>query len=80
MDESARRRALELVRKLMNGTLDDEEGDEAMRELMNVVPDPHVSDLIFWPDTHRLSKTYDTADLTPELIVDLACQYRPIQL
>jgi hypothetical protein len=39
------------------------------------VPDPDVSDLIFWPNVYF--KDENAPDLTPEQIVDIALSYRP---
>jgi hypothetical protein len=41
------------------------------------VPDPAVSDLIFWPN--RYFKVEDALDLTPDEIVDIALGDNPIQ-
>ncbi|MCP3990321.1 MAG: hypothetical protein GY724_14685 [Actinomycetia bacterium] len=80
MDDEARRRAVELVLKITNGAISEGERDEAMRELERLVPDPGVSDLILWPANHPLSAEVEDHNLTPELIVELASQYRPLEL
>jgi len=46
----------------------EKEIDKLMDILKQNVPDPDVSDLIYWND------------LTPEEIVDRALRYKPIQL
>ncbi len=51
------------------GTEDDTNRDLAVLEAN--VPDPNVSDLIFWPNG---------PELTAEEVVDKALAYKPIQL
>ena len=79
--EEQRLRAIELVRGLMSGGFASEAEDaRAMSELERLVPDPHVSAIIFWPGTHHLARDYDEDELTPELVVELAMKYKPIAL
>lgn len=80
MDE-VRERAVELVELLMNAeSLDEARADAAMQELEVLVPDPHVSDLIFWPQHHSASRSLTQDELTAERIVDLAMSYQPFAL
>ncbi len=80
MDETARERAIQLAEALLTGEGDDEAIGAAVRELEQLVPDPRVSDLIFWPSHHERSAGLDPAELTAEKIVDLASEYRPFAL
>ena len=65
----------------MNGRFETEaEGDAALRELKLLVPDPRVSDLIFWPERHPLSASIPDKKLTAELVVELAMRYEPFSL
>ncbi|WP_195575577.1 bacteriocin immunity protein [Paenibacillus sp. 1001270B_150601_E10] len=57
-----------LVRKIMNCEGSEHEIDEMINLLERNVPDPHVSDLIFWSDI----------EYSPEEIVDKAMSYKPI--
>lgn len=61
---------IELVRKIKNCEGTEEEIDEWQLLLQRNVPDPEVSDLIFYSDE----------DLSPEEIVGRAMNYRPIPL
>ncbi|MBR3024061.1 MAG: bacteriocin immunity protein [Oscillospiraceae bacterium] len=67
-DKLSREELIKLVSDIIecNGT--EKEIDEMM-EVVDV-PDPNVSDLIFWNDDN----------LTPEQIIDKAFEYKPIQL
>lgn len=80
MNAKDRLRAIELVRKVTDPTLSEQDTDKAMDELGRLVPDPRLSDLIFWPTDHPLSAKLDEHELTPERIVDLASHYKPFQL
>ena len=74
-------RAVELVRRIKAGAyLTEGEADSLVAEFESLVPDPHASDLIFWPDAHPLSQGSSEDELTPERIVELARRYRPIAL
>lgn len=80
MDDE-RERAVELVELLMDaGSLDDAQVDAAMEKLLSLVPDPRVSDLIFWPQHHAASRDLTQDELTAERIVDLAMSYQPFSL
>ncbi|MGN7358472.1 bacteriocin immunity protein [Paenibacillus sp. SAF-054] len=59
-----------LVSKIMSGEGSEPEIDEMLDLLERNVPDPHVSDLIFWSDI----------EYSPEEIVDKAMSYKPIIL
>jgi hypothetical protein len=79
MDDKARQRAIELVERIAALATNENDADAALDELAKLVPDPNISDLIFWPSQHPLSAGLDKGDLTPELIVELAGRYKPIQ-
>lgn len=65
----------------MNGRFETEgEGEAALRELESLVPDPRVSDLIFWPERHPLSASVPDSKRTAELVVELAMRYEPFSL
>lgn len=76
--DEGRERAVELVELLMDAAgLDDAQVDAAMEELESLVPDPNVSDLIFWPQHHGASRGLTQDELTAERIVEVAMSYRP---
>jgi hypothetical protein len=54
----------------MRGEGDDDEAGAWIDALERSIPNPHVSDLIF----------YSREDLTAEQILDKALTYRPIEL
>lgn len=56
------------------------EQDAWLRELKRLVPDPAVSNLIFWPNHHKLAKDLQESELMPEKIVELAFSYEPFAL
>jgi len=64
----SREELIELVKKIATAQGTEEELDKMLELLKKNVPDPRVSNYIF----------YD--ELTPEQIVDKALAYRPIQL
>ena len=66
---------IRLVEKIMRseGTL--EELEAWLRIVEENVPDPQVSDLIYWPEQNGLGETP-----TAEHIVERALQYKSIQL
>jgi len=66
---------IELVEKIMHGEGTEEETNEWLELIKANVPDPEVSDLIFWPDVRGLPD-----NLTAEQIVDMAVSYKPIAL
>lgn len=59
---------IDLVRKIPTAEDSEKELDEMLEVLKKNVPDPRISNYIF----------YD--DLSPEAIVDKALAYKPIQL
>ena len=62
---------IELVRRLQVADFDTEaEGDRLLLDLRQAVPDPNVSDLVFWREP----------PLTAEEVVDQALRYQPITL
>ncbi len=69
-DKLSREELIKLVSDIIecNGT--EKEIDEMMEVVEKNVPDPNVSDLIFWNDDN----------LTPEQIIDKAFEYKLIQL
>ena len=76
-----RERATEIVRLILDGAGESEaEADRLVDEFESLVPDPNASDLIFWPERHPLVKHLTDQQLTPERIVDLAYQYKPLAL
>jgi hypothetical protein len=70
VSEQKRTELIELVRTLIEGTVGDEDEHRWLDRLEAAVPDPRVSDYIYW----------DRSDppLTAEQIVDKALSYRPI--
>jgi hypothetical protein len=64
----AREQLIELVKKIANADGTEKEIDQMIELLEKNVPDPRVSNYIF----------YD--ELSPEAIVDKALAYKPIQL
>jgi len=63
---------IQLVRKIIAAEGSEEEIDNMLDILERSVPDPYVSDLIFYPPEGK--------DLSPEEIVERALSYKPIQL
>jgi hypothetical protein len=59
-----------LVRLIVAGDGSEDQINEWVETLERNVPDPNVSDLIFYPDE----------PMTPEEIVDKALAYKPIRL
>ena len=62
-----------LVERLMRGEGEDSEAGEWIGQLERSIPNPHIGQIIFWPEP-------DEKDLTAEQIVDKAMQYRPFAL
>ena len=67
-----REELIDLVDKLRSGDGSEAQEDQWLKDLNDAVPDPRVSDYIFW----------DRADppLTSAQIVDRALSYRAIEL
>ncbi|GAB3870855.1 hypothetical protein GCM10029964_006120 [Kibdelosporangium lantanae] len=59
-----------LIERLIRGEGTEAEAGEWLDQLARSIPNPHVSDLIFWSDE----------PLTAEEILDRAMEYRPIRL
>ncbi len=78
--ETDRQRAIALVRQLMTASGTERQLDAAMAELESIVPDPNVSDLIYWPGHHERSRGLRESELTPDKIVELAYRYKPFAL
>jgi hypothetical protein len=73
MQRLTRTEMIELIERLMRGEGDDDEAGAWIEALERSIPNPHVSDLIFYPQ-----KAEET--LTAEQILDKAFTYRPIEL
>ncbi|MEW5529952.1 e9imm peptide [Streptomyces virginiae] len=64
--------AVELVQRLMDGSITDEaEADAALESLKVGLRCPHITDYIFWDFT---------PDLSAEKVVDRALAYKPFAL
>ncbi len=61
---------VQLVKQIMAGEGTEDEIHERLMFVRKNVPDPYVSDYIFWPDRQ----------MTAEEIIDRALAYKPIQL
>lgn len=70
MRQKSREELVEMVQKLIDGTLPEGEEDELVGELKESVPHPRVTDLIY----------YSEPSLTAEQVVDAALAYRAIEL
>lgn len=57
---------VELVNKICNPQLSDEEGSEYIEILEDNIPHPAPSDVIFWNDE----------DLSPEEVVEISLAYK----
>lgn len=79
MPEQQRQRAVAIVRRLLAGQADDPEADRLLAELQKIVPDPRVSDLIWWPDQHPLVDVGEVP-LSAETVVEIAFRYEPFAL
>lgn len=67
---------LDLVRRIRSpGQVTEEEHEALLTRFCDGVPDPHASDLIFWPQTRGFD--HEPSD---EEIVDAALAYRAIEL
>ena len=63
-----REQLVDLVRRIQHAEGSEEERNDMLNTLIDNVPDPNVSDLIYYED------------LTPEEVVDRALRYKPILL
>lgn len=72
MEKLSRGEIIELINRLTNPQPGDTDSDRdrLMQQIADSVPDPHVSDYIFW----------DRTGMTAEQIVDKALAYKPIAL
>lgn len=73
-----REELVEVTRRIADGQGKEHQVNFWLDLLQANVPDPAVSDLIFWPN--RYFEVEDAPDLTPDQIVDIALGYKPIQL
>lgn len=74
MAEANREVLIEIVERFLRGDLEDDAEVEAAEHLLKVsTGNPHVLDLIFWPDPGDES-------LTAAQIVDKALEYKPFAL
>ncbi len=69
-DKLTREELIKLVERMCNGEGSDDEIGEWIEILERNVPDPNVSDLVYW----------NNEGLTPEQIIDRAMSYKPIIL
>lgn len=84
MSNLSREDLIELVRRIMNFERSEEAWEKSdddpqmswIEILRNNVPDPRISDYIFYPNKDNLS----SREMTPEEIVDKALSYKPIIL
>ncbi len=65
----SKKELVELVNKVCNPKLSDEEVSEYIEILEQNVPHPAPSDLIFWNDE----------DLSPEEVVEIALAYKEVK-
>jgi hypothetical protein len=73
MERLTREEMIALVERLKRGEGEDAEASDWISQLERSLPNPHISDLIFWPKEGE-------ENLTAEQIVDKAMEYRPIEL
>ncbi len=66
-----REELVQLVQSIMDAVGTEEEQEEMLSILEASVPDPNVSNLIYYPP--------DSNELTAEEVVDRALSYKPIQ-
>ncbi len=70
MSKLSKNELIELVQKIMEVSGTEEEQDQMLILLEQNVPDPEVSNLIYW----------HTPELSAEEVVDKALSYKAIQL
>ncbi|MBB4637812.1 bacteriocin immunity protein [Longimicrobium terrae] len=70
MPRLTRAELVELVVRLQKGEGSDDEASSMLETLEENLPDPNLSDLIFYPER----------EMTADEIVDRALAHRPIQL
>ena len=73
MERLTREQMIALVERIIRHEGDEDQIGEWLDQLARAIPNPHISDLIFWP-------AKGDENLTAEQIVDKAMQYRPIEL
>jgi hypothetical protein len=74
-------RAVEIVRGLLDGDrLTEAQRDVLRAELESLVPDPRVSDLIYWPGQHPRGDEARALGGDAEAVVEVAWRYRRIIL
>ena len=73
MERLTREEMIALVERIIRHDGDEDQISEWLDQLARAIPNPHISQIIFWPEP-------DEEGLTPEQIVDKAMQYRPIEL
>ncbi|GAB2847517.1 bacteriocin immunity protein [Lentzea nigeriaca] len=73
MEKLTRAEMIALVERIMQPDFPEEEDETAFDALTRSTGNPHVSNLIFYPEPGK-------ENLTAEEIVDLALAYRPIAL
>jgi hypothetical protein len=73
MERLTRDEMIALVDRLLRGEGEDDEVGEWILQLERSLPNPHIGNLIFYPDK-------GDENLTAEQIVDKAMQYRPFEL
>jgi hypothetical protein len=77
-EELSKDQLIKLVADIMNANGTEGEIDSWLDIFMQSVPHPSASDLIFHPD--RVSGISLEKELTPEEVVNIALQYKPILL
>lgn len=70
-----REELVEVVRRITGGGAAEHEITFWLELLKANVPDPNVSDLIFWPNLYFQDES--VRELTPEQVVEVALAYRP---
>lgn len=70
LDDAGRERALDLIRRLRDPRLPDEDTGPLLTELERLLVNPHVSDLLFHHDP----------ELTDDDVVAHAQRYEPFEL
>jgi hypothetical protein len=71
-------RSIGLVTDLMNANGTENEIDSWLNDFTQSVPHPNASDLIFYPERSR--EIEGDREITPEEIVNIALDYKPILL
>ena len=75
-EEEKKALAKQLILKLLNGPSTDSENNKIAEELRRIVPDPDLTEYIFWSD-----EFYDEEEnLDIDAILEKAFSYKPIAL